>query len=39
LKNTIKADSGEGDGNDIIYCSVFLNGIDIETYFGELKPF
>lgn len=37
LKRVIKADKGEGTDQDIVYCSVFLNEIDISTYFGELK--
>ena len=36
LKNVIRAEKRQGDNNDIIHCSVFLNDIDIAQYFPEL---
>ena len=35
LKNVVTADKGES-GDDLLYCSVFLNDIDISQYFPEL---
>jgi len=37
LKNVDKYIKGDGEGNDIVYCHVFLDEIDISTYFSELK--
>lgn len=32
LKTVIKAEKGTQSGTDILYCSVFLNDIDISKY-------
>lgn len=37
LKNVIKAEKSNTSGDDTIYCSVYLNDIDISQYFPELK--
>lgn len=36
LKKVIKAEKRDGDNNDVIYCSVYLNDVDIAQYFPEL---
>ncbi len=37
LKNVAMYVKGEGNGNDTVHCHVFLDDIDISTYFSELK--
>lgn len=37
LKNVVRAEKQSGDNSDILYCSVYLNDIDISMYFPELK--
>ena len=37
LKNVTKADKGIVQKDDILYCSVYLNDVDISKYFPELK--
>jgi len=37
LKNVVKAEKGNGDNDDLIYCYVYLNDVDISKYFPELK--
>ena len=37
LKNVVKVDDSEGKDKNIIHFSVFLNEINIATYFGELN--
>src|SRR5690606_37646578 len=36
LKNVIKVEKGESDGEDMIICSVFLNDVNIAEYFPAL---
>lgn len=37
LKNVLKYEKGSGEKNDVVFCRVFLDEIDISTYFSELK--
>jgi hypothetical protein len=37
LKNVLTYEKGETEGNDIVFCRVYLDEIDIATYFSELK--
>jgi len=38
LQNVIRAEKSILLQDDIIYCSVFFNGVDISQYFPELRP-
>jgi hypothetical protein len=37
LLNVVKAEKGIGVKDDIIYCSVLFNGVNIAQYFPELR--
>lgn len=37
LVEAVDIEAGEGEGNDILHCSVLLEGIDISIYFTALQ--